>query len=98
MLGCASSDWVAMQTLEAPPTGLVAPTLQLQQDANGLQTTFLLSWPPPSQPNGKILHFELYRRLVANGIATLVYRNASTSYHDTKLRPDTAYEYQVLTP
>ncbi|XP_072555094.1 usherin isoform X5 [Paramormyrops kingsleyae] len=99
MLGCASSDWVAVQTLEAPPAGQVAPTLQLQKDANGLQTTFLLSWPPPSQPNGKILHFELYRRLVVDSIAaplaTLVYRNASTSYHDTKLRPDTAYEYQV---
>lgn len=97
LLGCAASDWSSIQTQEAPPAGQSAPLLELQTDSEGLQNIFLLSWSPPAQANGKLLHYELYRRLgeETGSQPTLVYRNISTVYHDHKLLPYTAYEYQV---
>uniref|UniRef100_A0AAY4ADY9 Usher syndrome type IIa protein homolog n=1 Tax=Denticeps clupeoides TaxID=299321 RepID=A0AAY4ADY9_9TELE len=99
LLGCAASDWASIQTLEAPPSGQNAPLLDLQTETNGIQTLFLLSWSPPAQANGKLLHYELYRRQVLENVAPsgaiLVHRNISTSYHDAKLLPFTTYEYQV---
>uniref|UniRef100_A0A667ZN39 Usherin n=1 Tax=Myripristis murdjan TaxID=586833 RepID=A0A667ZN39_9TELE len=101
-LGCSSSDWSSILTLEAPPAGQTAPLLDLQPDTHsGLQTTFLLSWSPPAQPNGKILHYELYRRLdrtsEARGgsVVTLVCKNVSTNCRDEGLQPYTSYQYQV---
>ncbi|KAM6979899.1 usherin [Aplochiton taeniatus] len=98
-LGCASSDWASVLTLEAPPAGQTAPLLHLQRDAKGMQTVFALSWSPPSQPNGRVLHYELYRKLeettAIEGGATLVCRNLSTSCRDEELEPYTSYKYQV---
>ncbi|XP_074481361.1 usherin [Sebastes fasciatus] len=101
-LGCSSSDWSSILTLEAPPAGQTAPLLDLQPDTHtGLQTTFLLTWSPPAQPNGRVLHYEVYRRLDhttdihRRDAATLVYRNASTTCKDEALRPYTVYQYQV---
>lgn len=101
-LGCSSSDWSSVLTLEAPPAGQTAPLLDLQPDTHtGLQTTFLLTWSPPAQPNGRVLHYEVYRRLDhttdtrRRDAATLVYRNISTSCKDEALQPYTVYQYQV---
>ncbi|XP_045063342.1 usherin [Coregonus clupeaformis] len=99
-LGCASSDWVSVLTLESPPTGQTIPLLELQRDARGLQTVFLLSWSPPAQPNGRVLHYEVYRRVgqnteVSGGAAALVCRNASSMCRDAGLLPYTDYQYQV---
>lgn len=97
LLGCAASDWSSIQTQEVPPSGQSAPLLELQSDLTGMQNIFLLSWSPPAQVNGKLLHYELYRRLgeETGSRSTLVYSNISTSYRDYKLLPYTAYEYQV---
>ncbi|KAI4904703.1 hypothetical protein NFI96_004043 [Prochilodus magdalenae] len=100
LLGCAASDWSSVQTQEAPPAGQPAPLLELQADSNNIQTVFLLSWSPPAQSNGKLLRYELYRRLAEDtaeirSAATLIYSNTSTSHHDRELLPYTAYEYQV---
>lgn len=99
LLGCAASDWSSIQTLESPPTGQPAPLLELQTNPKGIQTVFLLSWSPPAEPNGKLLLYELYRKHVldteSRSATTLVYRNSSTSCHDDKLLPYTAYQYQV---
>ncbi|CAJ1048931.1 LOW QUALITY PROTEIN: usherin [Xyrichtys novacula] len=102
-LGCSSSDWSSILTLEAPPTGQSTPLLDLRPDARtGLQTTFLLTWSPPAQPNGKVLHYEVYRRLAQTPpdthrqeAATLIYRNISTTFEDEALQPYTVYQYQV---
>ncbi|XP_059204973.1 usherin [Centropristis striata] len=101
-LGCSSSDWSSVLTLEAPPAGQTAPLLDLQPDIHtGLQTTFLLTWSPPAQPNGRVLHYEVYRRLHRTpdddrrDAATLVYRNISTNCKDEALQPYTVYQYQV---
>ncbi|XP_030271338.1 usherin [Sparus aurata] len=101
-LGCSSSDWSPVLTLEAPPAGQTVPLLDLQPDTHsGLHTTFLLTWSPPAQPNGRVLHYEVYRRLdhttdTSRGdTATLVYRNISTTCKDEALQPYTVYQYQV---
>ncbi|XP_070842368.1 usherin [Chaetodon trifascialis] len=101
-LGCSSSDWSSVLTLESPPAGQTAPLLDLQPDTlTGLQTTFLLTWSPPVQPNGRILHYEVYRRLddttdtERGDAATLVYMNISTTCKDEALQPYTVYQYQV---
>ncbi|XP_056624652.1 usherin [Triplophysa dalaica] len=99
LLGCAASDWSSVQTLESPPTGQPAPLLDLQTNTKGIQTVFLVSWSPPAERNGKLLFYELYRKQISDtesrSTETLVYRNSSTSCHDDKLQPYTAYKYQV---
>uniref|UniRef100_A0A3P8RYW1 Usherin n=1 Tax=Amphiprion percula TaxID=161767 RepID=A0A3P8RYW1_AMPPE len=101
-LGCSSSDWTSILTLEAPPAGQTAPLLDLQPDTHtSLHTSFLLTWSPPAQPNGKILHYEVYRRLDSTtdthrlDAATVVYKNVSTTCKDNGLLPYTVYQYQV---
>ncbi|KAF7665774.1 hypothetical protein LDENG_00132080 [Lucifuga dentata] len=96
-LGCSSSDWSSVLTLEAPPAGQTAPLLDLQPDSHtGLQTTFLLTWSPPAQPNGRLLHYEVYRKDNRRGAtATLVHRNLSAACKDEGLQPYTTYQYQV---
>uniref|UniRef100_A0A672FK37 Usher syndrome 2A (autosomal recessive, mild) n=1 Tax=Salarias fasciatus TaxID=181472 RepID=A0A672FK37_SALFA len=102
VLGCSSSDWSSVLTLEAPPSGQTAPLLDLQPDSHtGLQTSFLLTWSPPAQPNGRILHYEVHRRLEHSAethrseATTVVYKNTSTSCQDHGLQPYTDYQYQV---
>ncbi|KAF3832467.1 hypothetical protein F7725_026132 [Dissostichus mawsoni] len=97
-LGCSASDWSSVLTLEAPPAGQTAPLLDLQPDTHtGLQTTFLLTWSPPAQPNGRVLHYEVYRKLdhttdtLGREAATLVYWNASTTCRDEALQPYTVW-------
>ncbi|TDH17235.1 hypothetical protein EPR50_G00006290 [Perca flavescens] len=95
-LGCSSSDWSSALTQQAPPAGQTLPLLDLQPNTHtGLQTTFLLTWSPPAQPNGRVLHYEVYRRLDHTTDATLVYRNISTTCKDEALQPYTVYQYQV---
>ncbi|XP_068172657.1 usherin isoform X1 [Antennarius striatus] len=101
-LGCSSSDWSSVRTLEAPPAGQPAPLLDLQPDHHsGLLVTFLLTWYPPAQPNGRILHYEVYRRLAQtldthkSDAAVLIYKNVSTTYKDEALQPYALYQYQV---
>nr|XP_054587843.1 usherin [Nothobranchius furzeri] len=102
-LGCSSSDWTSVLTLEAPPAGQLAPLLELQPDPHtSLQTSFVLTWFPPLQPNGRVLHYEVHRRPHASAdanntddAATVVFRNVSMSYKDRGLQPYTLYQYQV---
>ncbi|XP_066526697.1 usherin [Hoplias malabaricus] len=99
MLGCAASDWSSIWTQEAPPNGQSAPLLELKADSEGMLTSFLLSWSAPAHSNGKLLHYELYRRhgedTGTQSAATLIYRNHSTSHLDRTLLPFTTYQYQV---
>uniref|UniRef100_A0A663LW22 Usherin n=1 Tax=Athene cunicularia TaxID=194338 RepID=A0A663LW22_ATHCN len=98
-LGCASSEWASVQTLEAPPTAQPAPLIEIQTTAGGFQLTSSILWTGPQQPNGKILYYELYRRRTTqvhiNLDLALVYNGSSTSFKDDKLLPYTEYEYQV---
>uniref|UniRef100_A0A8C6NEI0 Usherin n=1 Tax=Melopsittacus undulatus TaxID=13146 RepID=A0A8C6NEI0_MELUD len=98
-LGCASSEWTSVQTLEAPPAQQPAPLIEVQTTAGGFQMTSSVLWTGPQQPNGKILYYELYRRRTTqahiNLDLALVYNGSSNSFRDDKLLPYTEYEYQV---
>ncbi|XP_038667644.1 usherin isoform X2 [Scyliorhinus canicula] len=99
ILGCASSEWASVRTLEAPPTMQPRPVIELQTDVKGIQSVFLISWTMPKMPNGQILYYELYRRRVThpsmNTELALVYNGSSTLFQDKTLLPYTEYEYQV---
>ncbi|XP_009864107.1 PREDICTED: usherin-like [Apaloderma vittatum] len=98
-LGCASSEWASVQTLEAPPAAQPAPLIEIQTTAGGFQLTSTILWTSPQKPNGRILYYELYRRQTTqahiNLDLVLVYNGSSTSFRDDKLLPYTEYEYQV---
>ncbi|XP_065600248.1 usherin [Cyrtonyx montezumae] len=98
-LGCASSEWTSVQTLEAPPAAQPAPLIEIQTTAGGFQTVSSVLWTGPQQPNGKILHYELYRRRMTQTLLNfdlvLVYNGSSTFFRDDQLLPYTEYEYQV---
>eukprot|EP00062_Callorhinchus_milii_P018719 gi/632972566/ref/XP_007902721.1/ PREDICTED: usherin [Callorhinchus milii] len=99
VLGCASSEWASIRTLEAPPRSQPAPLIELDRNIKGIRSMFLISWTKPQQPNGKILYYELYRRQVPrlplDARMTFLYNGSSTSFQDAMLLPYTAYEYQV---
>ena len=82
--GSTSSSVVDALTLEDIPDGLIAP------DADPINATaVLVSWSPPSQPNGDIIQYMLYR----NG--TAVFSGLELSYTDIGLQPFTFYSYSI---
>ena len=82
--GFASSTVVDVLTLEDIPDGITAP------DADPVNATaVLVSWSPPSQPNGDIIQYMLYQ----NG--TLVFSGLQLSYTVTDLQPFTYYSYSI---
>lgn len=98
-LGCASSEWASVQTLEAPPAAQPAPLIEIQTRSGGFQPASSVLWTGPQQPNGKILYYELYRRRASqahvNLELVLVYNGTSAFFRDDQLMPYTEYEYQV---
>uniref|UniRef100_A0A8B9SU76 Usherin n=1 Tax=Anas platyrhynchos TaxID=8839 RepID=A0A8B9SU76_ANAPL len=98
-LGCASSEWASVQTLEAPPAAQPAPLIEIQTRTGGFQPASSVLWTGPQQPNGKILYYELYRRRASqahvNLELVLVYNGTSAFFRDDQLMPYTEYEYQV---
>ena len=82
--GFASSSVVDALTLEDIPDGIIAP------DADPINVTaVLVSWSPPSQPNGDIIQYMLYQ----NG--TLIFSGLELSYTVGALQPFTYYSYSI---
>ena len=82
--GFTSSSVVDALTLEDIPDGIIAP------DADPINATaVLVSWSPPSQPNGDIIQYMLYQ----NG--TLVFSGLELSFTVTDLQPFTYYSYSI---
>lgn len=82
--GCTASLPTSVQTREAPPTGMPAPTLKVT-GPESVEVT----WRVPIQPNGIIIGYELRR----NG--SLIYTGMDTRYHDFTLLPSVAYSYTI---
>ncbi len=61
--GCAVSNPALVRTLEAPPMGMLAPTLRALTNINGAHDGVSVTWSPPRRPNGVITKYNLYRRL-----------------------------------
>lgn len=60
--GCGSSTTASVLTLEAVPLGLGAPSLTPLADLTGSHTGVLVMWDAPTQPNGIIQGYKLYRK------------------------------------
>lgn len=92
---CGNSSLVREQTREAMPTGQAPPTLQTPFQ----NTTVLVSWLPPAQPNGIIISYQVRRRLVSDINYVVVYSGLDLEFYDigveVELRPAMVYEYQV---
>ncbi|KAJ7341076.1 hypothetical protein JRQ81_004780, partial [Phrynocephalus forsythii] len=99
LLGCTSSEWASVQTLEAPPEKQPAPLIDAQSSHEAFRSVLSIAWTGPQQPNGQILYYELYRRQMTpnqgNLDPVLVYNGSSSSFKDATLLPFTEYEYQV---
>ncbi|KAM3930149.1 usherin [Leptodactylus fuscus] len=95
LLGCAVSEWMTAQTLEAPPKSQPAPLIDVQKNTQAP----LLAWNGPQQPNGKIIRYDVYRRRINDAqeklTTELVFNGSSLSFQDVDLLPYTEYEYQV---
>ena len=82
--GFAASSIVGALTLEDIPDGIMAP------DSDPINATaVLVSWSPPSQPNGDITLYMLYQ----NG--TLLTSGLQLSFTVTNLQPFTYYSYSI---
>lgn len=82
--GFTSSSVVDALTLEDIPDGIIAP------DADPINATaVVVSWSPPSQPNGDITQYMLY----VNG--TVVFSGLQLSYTVADLQPFTYYSYSI---
>ncbi|XP_054432559.1 LOW QUALITY PROTEIN: usherin [Pteronotus mesoamericanus] len=99
VLGCASSDWTPIRTPETAPEVQPPPHLEVQTAPGGFRLTVSLSWTGPLRPNGRILHYELYRRQTStppgHPSPVLTYNGSASSFMDSDLLPFTEYEYQV---
>ena len=67
--GCALSQPVTAQTMEAPPQQLGAPSLMALAGESGAHRAVLASWRPPVRPNGNVLYYQLQRRIVTRSEA-----------------------------
>ncbi|KAG8443757.1 hypothetical protein GDO86_009076, partial [Hymenochirus boettgeri] len=82
--GCSSSLPTIFRTMEAPPFGMKAPTLNIT-----VSNSINIKWQIPDKPNGEIKHYELWR----DGL--LIYVGQDTKYHDFGLMPGKEYTYTV---
>ena len=67
--GCALSQPVTAQTLEAPPQQLGAPSLTALAGETGAHRAVLVTWRSPVRPNGNVLYYQLQRRIVIHSDA-----------------------------
>ena len=90
---CGNSSSITERTGEATPTGQAPPTLL----APFQNTTVLVTWRPPSQPNGIIINYEIGRRLSSEGNFVLVYSGPELEFQDNggDLLPAMVYEYVI---
>ena len=85
--GNTESDWVAITTKEGIPSGLSKVNATAVSDS-----MIQLKWLPPSQPNGIIRYYDVYRN------ASRVDSISITTYVDKSqyIQASTLYEYYIL--
>ena len=88
--GTTDSDYATITTPEAAPEGLTAPALTV-----GGATTILVSWLPPSQPNGVVVSYSALR--TGGGVTNMsVFSDAEArGFSDENLLPFTSYSYVI---
>jgi len=93
--GCASSESVSARTLAGQPSGMKKPKVVLTDPE---RQALEISWKDPSDPNGEIKEFIVYRKKTSDdeGEFKQVANLTTNSYTDDKgLEPYTSYQYQI---
>ncbi|XP_048258912.1 usherin-like [Haliotis rufescens] len=102
--GCELSTGVTERTMEAIPEEQAVPTLLALANEQRAHSGVLVTWIPPTKPNGVITRYEVLRRRVVTETAGTVYGNVVTVYNNTELRmtdsdpqlkPFASYQYRV---
>lgn len=99
--GCTKSFTQSFYTSETIPEGQMAPII-----GEATYNSVTLTWTPPTNANGKIVMYELFRRtnsrIQKRSISSpvVIHRTTSTdadsfSFTDTNLQPFTEYQYSV---
>ena len=100
-VGCSRGAAIqSFTTAESDPIGQVPPDLNVQGSRS-----VLIQWKPPTQQNGIITSYEIFRMQVlelqlvneTEGaiLVHVTYDVANRLYNDTSLIPDTGYQYAV---
>lgn len=93
-VGCSSSVSVVTATPQAPAQGL-APPLLVPLNA----TAVMVTWSAPSQPNGVITQYQIYRRLtgvVSSETIQYVGGTMTFAFTNVGLQPYTSYQYRIV--
>ena len=81
------SEFGPIRTPEAPPEGIPPPQLTVVSSSS-----IDLTWSPPTQSNGIIQMYQLFRS--GGGVVNMsVYNNPNNAFTDTNLTPFTEYSY-----
>ncbi|KAJ8045141.1 Usherin [Holothuria leucospilota] len=87
--GNSQSNWVPIQTDQAPPTGVLPPSVTHISNVPG---SLIVSWLPPGEANGIIQAYRLQR----NDSAPFSFDiDDDLTYTDTGLEPFTIYGYTI---
>lgn len=84
VVGCSVGPSVSIRTLQAPPQGLLAPTLTIVNSR-----TIDVEWRSPEILNGVLLRYVLYRDSAS------VYSGLLLRFRDGGLTPNTGYAYRI---
>ena len=94
LAGCANGTAQTITTSEGQPLGQGAPLL----NATGPRVV-LVVWSPPSQPNGVIVQYQVFRQVLGDPSTLVVVRSTSDTamlrYVDGTATPGTQYQYAV---
>ncbi len=93
--GCGFGSIQSITTAEIAPSGQDGPALSVLDSGS-----VLVSWIPPSQPNGIITQYDILRRVNTvppTATAEVVRTNSASflSYMDTQVRPAQNYQYSI---
>jgi usherin len=97
--GCGTGPGKSVRTHEAPPSGQKPPKLDPKSS-----TIIDVSWEKPTEANGIILKYLIYKRVFGTNAELLIYFSPSVpkgdafslTNADPNMKPFTSYEYKVV--
>lgn len=90
MAGSTDSPWLTVQTKQAPPSGLAAPTVS---HLEGRPNELFINWTPPFEANGVLLSFRIQRDDIGFHFS---FDSSVLNYTDEDLTAYTNYSYAVI--
>ena len=88
--GFSLSAYTYIQTPQAAPEDVQPPVVEVMGTSN-----IKMTWDPPSQSNGEITQYGIYRTTLSDEGSVLVYTGLNREFTDTGLKPYTQYFYTV---